>query len=551
MVTRIAVIDKELCNPKKCQLECFHQCPVNRNGRECIVITEGDPGIAVVDEQLCTGCGICIRVCPFHAIDIVNLVAPVEHKLVYSFGENAFDLYGLALPKKGITGIVGENGCGKTTNVKLVTGLLKPKNMYSKEVKQYFDNLVKKDCVYKPQELGSSLKGKVGDLLNKVDECGRLEKLRDALDLDHLMQRDFTQLSGGELQRVVLAAALSRDKPLFVLDEPLAFLDYVYRLRLIKYLREEFSDKQVLVVDHDISLLSYLCDSVYINYGAPGAYGVVSQPYATDRAINMFLDGFIEPENVRFRGEIRYKEYAPEASPAAAATIPALEVKLGSFTLENPREIRLHKGEVVGIAGPNGTGKSTLCAELAKRVSGSLLKPQILERTDGFVGEFLDRGTPFKESFVRQMNLQRLEFLSTKQLSGGELQKAEIFRCLSEDAGLYLLDEPSNMMDVTGRIALSKLLREKAVSDGCAVLVVDHDLEFLYNTVDRLIVFAGEPGKHGIVEGIHGKDEGIRMLLERFDLSYRKDEATKRLKLNKKGSVKDRALKQSGKFVEG
>ena len=552
MVTRIAVVEKDLCNPSKCQLECIHQCPVNRNGKDCIVLSK-DGSIAVIDEGLCTGCGICIRVCPFHAINIVNLVAPVEDKLAYSYGENSFDLYGFALPKKGIIGIVGENGCGKSTNVKLITGRLKPTNLYSKESRAYFGALKKDAAVYKPQELGSTIKGKVSELLAKVDESGRLKELSKLFDLDILKDRDLSQLSGGELQRVFIAAALCREKASYVLDEPLAFLDYAYRLRLIEYLRENFSNKQVIVVDHDISLLSYLCDQVYLNYGVPGAYGIVSQPYATDRAINMFLDGYIEPENVRFRGEIRYKDHAPEKRSGVAAKIPALKLKRGSFTLENASEIALHPGEVVGIAGPNGTGKSTLCNELAKALEGVVsLKPQILSRPDEFVGTFLDRDTPFKESFVRQMNLQRLEFLSLRQLSGGELQKTAVFRCLADDsATLFVLDEPSNMMDVTGRIALSKLLREKAVTDDVALLVVDHDLEFLYNTCDRLIIFGGEPAKHGTVDGVYSKGEGVKKLLSHFDLSYRKDEKSRRLKLNKHGSVKDRALKESGEFVEG
>ena len=549
MATRVAVVDRDLCNPRKCALECIGYCPVNRNGKECIALSEGKD-IAVLSEELCSGCGICVKVCPFHAIDVVNLVARVEEKLIYSYGRNGFDLYGVALPRKGIIGIVGENGCGKTTNVKLITGTAKPKNLFSKEVKEHFASADFKRVAVKPQELSSKLKGKVGALLKRIDEAGRLKGLRQALDLDDLATRDFGELSGGELQRVVIAAVLCRDKDVFVLDEPFAFLDYAYRIRLAQYLREHLAEKQVLVVEHDLSLMSYLCDCAYILFGAPGAYGIVSQPYATDRAVNMFLEGFIEPENIRFRGAIKYKRFESERRQNPVASIPPLEVARGSFKLSNCRDIPLFEGEVVGVAGPNGTGKSTLLTELKKVFESASLKPQLLERSDEPVASFLSADSPFKESFVRQMNLQRLEWLPLRKLSGGELQKAELFRALARDSALYLLDEPTNMMDVPGRIALSKLLKEKAVTDCCTVVVVDHDLEFLLNTVDRLVVFGGEPARRGVVEGVFGKDEGVRLLLSRFELSYRRDGETNRLKLNKQGSVKDRELKQTGKFVE-
>ena len=550
---RLAVIDPELCNPGKCQLECIRDCPVNRTRKPCIQLTE-DKSIAVISEELCTGCGICPKVCPFHAITIVNTVAPVEEKLAYRYGENLFSLYGLALPKKGVLAIVGENGCGKTTNVKLITGQLEPQNFYSKEVKTYFAEQDFEKIATKPQELSGKVSGRVGELLTQINEAGRLEKLDPLLDLRSLYEREFSQLSGGELQRVVVAAVLLRDKGTFILDEPLAFLDYAYRIRLAEYLKSEFSDKQVLVVDHDLSLLSHFCSAAYISFGVPGAYGIISQPYSVDRAINMFLDGYIEPENVRFRPPIKYETYPPEAKTSPSYQIPPLTVEKGAFRLTNPSNVQLYAGEVVGIAGPNGTGKSTLCTALAQEFGpAASLKQQILSRSDELAGQVISaaRQTVWGEAYVRAMGLWSVEFRKLASLSLGELQKVEVLRSLSqENASLYLLDEPTTALDSPGRIRLSKLLREKAQSESSVVLVVDHDLEFLYNSVDRLVVFEGEPSVSGIVAGAFAKAEGIARLLSQFDLSYRSEPATRRLKLNKRGSVKDRQLKESGSFVE-
>jgi ATP-binding cassette, sub-family E, member 1 len=542
---RLAVIDKKLCAPDRCGRECAANCPVNKMRQECITIDE----IAQIDENLCTGCGICVKKCPFHAITIIKNAAPEPERLVYSYGVNGFKLYGLALPRKGLTAVIGENGCGKSTNAKLLAGELKPENTPTTEIRDYFKQ--ERELAVKPQELGADISGKVGGLLEKIDD-GQLAELKELFDLQKVWEREFKQLSGGELQKVVVAATLMQNKEAFILDEPFAFLDYVYRIRLINYLKEKFSEKSVLLIDHDISLLSYVASGAYLLYGANGAFGSVSQSYSTDRAINMFLDGFIAPENVKFRSQpVKYKSYNEEKPGEELYFLEPAEVDYGSFKVENKHSLALHQGEIVGVAGPNGIGKTTLIKEYCKQDPDNLtLKPQILERGDEIVAKHLKTDTPFKQLFIEDMDLKRIEYYKLDDLSGGELQKTRIYQCLSSDKhNAYVLDEPTNMLDVKARVALCKMLREKA-KEGKAVLVVDHDLEFLLNTVDRLLVMDGEPAKHGEVKGIYHKDEGVRLLLKKFDLSYRRDPATKRLKLNKAGSQKDRALKKSGEFVE-
>ncbi|OIO28695.1 ribosome biogenesis/translation initiation ATPase RLI [Candidatus Micrarchaeota archaeon CG_4_10_14_0_2_um_filter_60_11] len=551
-MTRLAIVDGRLCNPRKCALECIKNCPVNKMRQKCVYLPEdAQRATAIIDERLCTGCSICVKKCPFHAIDVINLVAPVEDKLVYSYGENAFKLYGLALPRKGVIAIIGENGCGKSTNVKLLAGELAMQNKPTVEIKDYFK--APKTLAVKPQELhAAGLDATVGASLEKADETRRLDGLKALFDLEKVWKRKLSELSGGELQKVALTATLCKNREVYILDEPFAFLDYVYRIRLVDYLKTEFAEQSAIVVDHDISLLSYMCSQAHILYGHPGACGIVSQSYATDRGINMFLAGFIDPENVRFRDHgIAYKQYAEEKKKETAFTITPAKVTLGSFSVENTAPVVLKQGEVIGVAGPNGIGKSTLCRTIHEtHAAQTAFKPQILDRGTDLVAAYLEKKNPFDEGYIRQMNLQRLEYYPVAELSGGELQKLQIFRCLTaEGKALYILDEPTNMMDINGRIALSKLLREKAAT-GCAVLVVDHDLEFLLNTVDRLLVMDGEPAKRGTVQGVYDKDEGVRMLLEKFDLSYRRDPDTKRLKLNKRGSVKDRELKESGAFIE-
>lgn len=544
-VTRIAVIDARLCKPTQCQHECLKICPVNKMGSECVTVGQE---LAMISEALCTGCGLCVKACPFHAIQIIKNAGPIEEKLVYGYGDNAFRLYGVPLPRQGITGIIGENGCGKTTSVRLLSGALKPQKIPTVEARDFFST--RHTLAVKPQELTGASKEKTGALLKKI-KSERMQELFKTFDLQELEEKPLNALSGGELQRVIVAAALARNEEILVLDEPFAFLDYAYRIRLVHYLKEKFSEKKVLVVDHDLSLLSYLCGQVYLLYGQSGAFGVCSQSYATERGINMFLEGFIAPENTRFRDQpLKYKPQPAETKKDVSFTIPQVKVKKGSFSVENPAEVKLFQGEVVGVVGRNGIGKSTIATRLAKTFpDGITLKKQLLEKTDEQVSTFLIAKDNFASSYINAMGLKRLEYHSVNNLSGGEHQKLEVYKALSQDKPVVILDEPTNMMDVNGRILLSKLLHDKA-NTCTTIMVIDHDLEFLLNTVDRLLVLEGTPGKHGSVKGVYAKEEGVALLLGDFGLSYRRDEATKRLKLNKQGSTKDRELKEKGKYVE-
>jgi ATP-binding cassette, sub-family E, member 1 len=123
---RVAVLDEDLCKPKKCGLECIVYCPVNKTGGECIIQREDD-GKAVISEDLCTGCGICVKKCPFEAIVIVNLAKELGDHKIHQYGINSFRLYHLPTPKKGtVIGLLGRNGMGKSTIINILSGNIRP-----------------------------------------------------------------------------------------------------------------------------------------------------------------------------------------------------------------------------------------------------------------------------------------------------------------------------------------------------------------------------------------------------------------------------------------
>ena len=114
------------CKPKKCRQECKKACPVVKTGKLCI---EVDPNskIAFISERLCIGCGICPKKCPFDAINIINLPTNLEKQVTHRYSANSFKLHRLPMPRPGqVLGLVGTNGIGKSTALKILAGKLKP-----------------------------------------------------------------------------------------------------------------------------------------------------------------------------------------------------------------------------------------------------------------------------------------------------------------------------------------------------------------------------------------------------------------------------------------
>ncbi|MCW4054983.1 MAG: ribosome biogenesis/translation initiation ATPase RLI, partial [Candidatus Bathyarchaeota archaeon] len=321
-MTRIAVLETDRCRVKKCDKACVSFCPMVRTRVEAIKI-EGNK--AVISETLCSGCGICVKKCPFEAISIVNLPDELDKDCSHRFGPNAFKLFRLPTASPGtVLGLLGQNGIGKTTTLKVLSGEVKP-NLGEFEnqpawgeiiqfyrgstLQDYFQRISegKLKVVHKPQyvdKIPKAVSGKVSDLLEKVNERNLLNKLAEDLELRKIWDRPLEVLSGGELQRVAMAATLSREGDVYLFDEPSSYLDVKQRLqvaRAIRSLKEQ--DKTVIVAEHDLAIIDYLSDQICVFYGQPSVYGVVSHVHGVRTGINIYLQGFIPDENIRFRKE--------------------------------------------------------------------------------------------------------------------------------------------------------------------------------------------------------------------------------------------------------
>lgn len=587
---RVAVLDQELCQPRKCGLECIIYCPVNKTGGECI-IQRPDDGKAVISEELCTGCTICIKKCPFDAIVIVNLAQEIGVDKIHQYGVNSFRLYKIPIPKEGtVTGIVGRNGMGKSTIINLLSGNIKPNfGNYDKELgwdeiltklsnielRKHFEKIQSKSLrtSIKPQLvylIPKVFKGTVSELLKKYDERRVSDLLIEELGLKYSLDRDLSTISGGELQRVAVAVAAAKDAEYYFFDEPSSFNDIYQRLavgRVINNLAKE--GKTVMIVEHDMSLLDYLSDNIYITYGEPGAYGIVSSLQSTKVGINNFLEGYIPTENVRFRDKA-YKfdissitETVLSSSPIVEYT--ALTKTLGQFSLTVDKG-EIHEGEVVGIVGANALGKTTFMRMLAgieKIDKGSLdttvrisYKPQYLNQDiDGDVRSLIysTNGGPFEGTTVEEhvfspLGIKKLYDKSIKGLSGGELQKVAISLSLIRPADVYALDEPSAFLDIEDRITFAKFIQRFTKSNGKSALIIDHDIQLIDLVSDRLVMFEGIPGIKGTGTSPTTKEIGMNNFLESLSISFRRDETTGRPRVNKDSSRLDRQQKTDGNY---
>jgi ATP-binding cassette subfamily E protein 1 len=532
-----------------------------------------------------------VKKCPFNAISIVNLPDELEKDCSHRFGPNTFKLYRLPTPSPGmVLGLLGQNGIGKTTTLRILSGETKlnlgdyekppdwndiVQHFRGSTLQVYFQRMGegKLKISHKPQyvdKIPKVVSGNVEDLLEKIDERKILERMMEQLELKEVRDRPLEVLSGGELQRVAVAATICREADVYLFDEPSSYLDVKQRLQVARAIRGlKNEQKMIIVAEHDLAIIDYLSDQICIFYGEPGVYGIVSNVHGVRTGINIYLQGYIPDENVRFRKEaIVFHEKPPTASSGAGETLlkwEKLEKTYEGFRLTaHAGEIK--RGEIVGILGANGIGKTTFVKILAgveKADEGSKLEQlEVSYKPQYISAEYEDSVQMLlmsiaKEDFsaswysteiLQPLRISPLLERNVSELSGGELQKVAIAACLSRKAELYLLDEPSAYLDVEERLNMARVIRRTVQNRNVTAFVVEHDVVTQDFIADHLMVFVGKPGVEGIANAPTSLRKGMNRFLKEMEVTFRRDPATKRPRVNKEGSKLDKFQKQTGEY---
>ena len=593
---RIAIINLDKCKPKNCSLECKRKCPINIRGKMCIEVVK-ESKMSQISESLCIGCGICVKQCPFNAISIINLPKEFEKQVpIHRYGPNQFKLFGLPTPRPNqVLGLVGSNGMGKSTALKILSGQKPNLSRYDQppnwdevllhfkgtELQHYFTKLIEDKLIakIKPQyvdQIPKILNGKVGDILKSKCDNNNLDLICQQLDLTLLFNRQIQELSGGELQRFAIATLCIQNIDIYLFDEPSSYLDIKQRLKAANVIRSmvgnvnDDKQKYVVVIEHDLSVLDYLSDYICVLWGVPGVYGSVTMPFSVANGINIFLDGFVPTENLRFRKEeltfkitdnveredVKRHNYYKYPNMTKTLKDFTLTVEGGSFT----------DSEIIVLLGENGTGKTTfirLLAGLLHPDNGVIMpelkiscKPQkINPKSDLTVRNLLFQnvGTSwqhpqFQTDVFKPMNIEELLDHNVKTLSGGELQRVAIVLALGKPADIYLIDEPSAYLDSEQRIIAAKVIKRFILHSRKTAFIVEHDFIMATYLADRIIVYNGIPSVNCTASEPQNLVTGMNKFLKQLDVTLRRDKTNFRPRINKNQSQMDVKQKHEGNY---
>lgn len=469
----------------------------------------------------------------------------------FGYTENMLEHVTLDIPAGECILLCGESGCGKTTVTKLVNGLIPhfTKIDHMEGSVMVADQSVTDLEVYELAKLVGSVFQNPKSQFFHLDTDGELEfgpenqgvapeEIRRAVErtvtqlgIESLMGRNVFALSGGEKQMLAFASVYAMNPEIYMLDEPTANLDE----DAIRKLREQIillkkQGKTVVIAEHRLFFLADIIDrAVYIRNGEIKQIfsGEEFQALSDKERISMGLRTIHQTE-LRLKSAGNIESTGSERTVGSEAAFGSSDKDFGlcvralscgykkSPAVFENLSFTAYPGEVLGITGHNGVGKSTLIrclCGLLKEKGGSItlngrgLKPKQRQKacylvmqevnhqlfSDTVFGECEQLGTADPEEIrrvLKHFDLDAYEDVHPMALSGGQKQRLVVATAVLSGREVLIFDEPTSGLDYRHMMEVCRITKQLA-KDGRIVLVVSHDKEFMQEACDRLLTLGG------------------------------------------------------------
>lgn len=425
--------------------------------------------------------------------------------------------------------LCGRSGCGKSTLLKLINGIIPefydgeisgsvmvngmntfttPIYELSKNVGSVFQN--PKTQFYTTNttdEIAFGLEnfGIKREVINK-----RLIELEKELKLEHLMNRNIFELSGGEKQKIAIASIYALNPEIYVLDEPSSSLDIKTMNELSHIITKLKSiGKTIVIAEHRLWYLKDIVDrAIYIEDGK------IIKEYSIDE-----IDNLREAE--RMRTGLRHTNYKSIKAYVPSETVcnenllkvENLIFRKSAKTILHIDNLKFHYGNIIGIIGENGIGKSTfakIVCGLYRESKGEFLKKNkrfssrsrlkesllIMQEvncqlfTDSVYDELLltskTKDKNVIDDWIDDMDLKNISERNPHTLSGGQKQRVIILSALLSDKEILFFDEPTSGLDYRNMMIVAKNIK-KVKEENRLILIISHDTEFLESVCDTVI----------------------------------------------------------------
>jgi len=510
----------------------------------------------------------------------------IENLSVAFDGAEVVKKVSIEIAEGEIVGVVGESGSGKSVTALTLMGLVsddatiingrilfdgvvlaeagKPKNktLYRKyqgdEMTMIFQEPM--TSLNPTQRVGMQVEEvlKLHTSLSKEERKARVLETFVAVglkDAERVYRSYPHQLSGGMRQRAMIGMAIILKPKLLVADEPTTALDVTVQNQIIALLKEINTNQKnaMLFITHDLNLARRLCDKIVVmkdgevvEWGTPEQiFSAPKQPY-TKRLIEAVPSRMQKKIRRGSTEEILRVEHLDVFYPNGDNSLFSKKeknhvVKDASFTLR--------KGEVLGLVGESGCGKTTLSKailginrDIKGNISHQTIRPQMIfqdpysslnpAKTIGWLLEEplraagkLDRSLAMSETEYKETALEMLKKIGLgekyydrkpSQLSGGQRQRVSIGQALITKPGIIVADEPVSALDVTIQAQIMELMQQFREEMQLSYLFISHDINVIYRMCDRVMVMKdGRIVEIGDTETVfsHPKEEYTKMLL--------------------------------------